>query len=254
MTNSGMGHWIKKAWTTLASMLSPVKADCLLCKKVSELRLEQLGLCISCYQKVPWIQEVLCPTCGRSERCWDCQRRQQTYFIRSRSAVRYDDAMKELLARYKYRRDERLKTVIGRMLVHAYHLSQLEQPKSGSDPAQKIITFVPVSERRMLERGFNQADQMATELGRRIGVPVIPLLNRSKHTDKQSIKKRNERLDDLEHVFEIDLSRLDIRCSTTALHIYLVDDVYTTGSTMNQCAKVLKAHFSAEVVGLTWAR
>ena len=81
--------------------------------------------------------------------------------------------MKELLARYKYRGDERLKTVLGHMLVHSYHLLQMDKDTLNvrSDSVQELITFVPVSERRMLERGFNQAEQMAVELGRRVRLP-----------------------------------------------------------------------------------
>ncbi|MEC0143021.1 ComF family protein [Paenibacillus alginolyticus] len=165
--------------------------------------------------------------------------------------------MKELLARYKYRGDERLKTVLGQMLVHSYHLLHKDRDTPAeTDSMKEFITFVPVSERRMLERGFNQAEQMAVELGQRIGVPVIPLLKRSKHTDKQSFKKRSERLDDLEHVFEVNDSIHNNlgESLATSFVIYIVDDVYTTGSTMNQCAKVLGEYISAEVFGLTWAR
>lgn len=246
--------WMKKSVSTMCSMFSPRREVCLLCKQNSVLQAEELGLCHSCYKRIPWIRDVLCPTCGRAEVCSDCGRRQHAYFSRSRSAVRYDETMKELLARYKYRGDERLKTVLGQMLVHSYHLLQMDRDKS--DSVQELITFVPVSERRMLERGFNQAEQMAIELGRRVGLPVVSLLNRSKHTDKQSFKKRSERLDDLEHVFEASQSiheyKRDSRASTFI--IYIVDDVYTTGSTMNQCAKVLEEYFTAEIWGITWAR
>ncbi|WP_407870123.1 ComF family protein [Paenibacillus sp. P36] len=166
--------------------------------------------------------------------------------------------MKELLARYKYRGDERLKAVIGQMLVHAYHLLQEEMREFDTDPgsAKRLITFVPVSERRLLERGFNQAEQMAIELGRKVGLPVLPLLSRSKHTDKQSFKNRSERLDDLVHVFEINelLLKQLLGCQAASYVIYIVDDVYTTGSTMNQCARVLGESLPAKVFGITWAR
>ncbi|UJF33233.1 ComF family protein [Paenibacillus hexagrammi] len=122
----------------------------------------------------------------------------------SRSAVRYDEGMKEMLARYKYRGDERLRGVFGSMLVYPYRLLNAETKKLETDrrKTNKVITFVPVSERRLLERGFNQAEQMAVELGRQVGLPVMPLLRRSKHTDKQSFKSRSERIEDLQHVFE----------------------------------------------------
>ncbi|MFC5448795.1 ComF family protein [Paenibacillus aestuarii] len=169
--------------------------------------------------------------------------------------------MKELLARYKYRGDERLCTVMGYMLYYAYRILSSE---SGTDlslnaeagSTNKIITYVPVSERRLQERGFNQAEQMARELGRRTDLPVVPLLLRTKHTDKQSFKTRSERLDDMERVFEIHLEGMkEVLCTrASTLVIYLIDDVYTTGSTMNHCARVLKEDLGAEVFGLTWAR
>ncbi|MDQ0891962.1 competence protein ComFC [Paenibacillus sp. V4I9] len=249
---------IKKVMGSVASLLSPLRKACLLCKQNSTLHVDELGLCHSCYTRIPWIREALCPTCGRGEFCSDCQRRPHSYFIRSRSAVRYDETMKELLARYKYRGDEHLKVVLGQMIVHSYHLLQMDRLMLHvkSDSVQELITFVPVSERRMLERGFNQAEQMAVELGKRMGLPVVPLLTRSKHTDKQSFKKRSERLDDLEHVFELSEAVHDDMYGSPASSfvIYIVDDVYTTGSTMNQCAKVLREYFSAEIFGLTWAR
>lgn len=251
-------NWLSSLGGTLYSLLGPVKQECLLCKQTSSDGVKELGLCLSCYMRIPWIRTVLCAICGRGEVCYDCQRRGHAYFSRSRSAVRYDKMMKELLARYKYRGDERLKTVIGLMLVHAYHLLQEEMREFSTDPAsiKRLITFVPVSERRLLERGFNQAEQMAIELGRKVGLPVFPLLKRSKHTDKQSFKNRSERLDDLVHVFEINELQLKqlIGCQAASYVIYIVDDVYTTGSTMNQCAKILGETLPAKVFGITWAR
>ncbi|MBA2942414.1 ComF family protein [Paenibacillus sp. CGMCC 1.16610] len=251
-------NWLGAMRGTFLSLLSPLKEECLLCKQVSSDRVKQLGLCRSCYMRIPWIRTALCAICGRGEVCYDCQRRGYAYFSKSRSAVRYDEMMKELLARYKYRGDERLKAVIGHMLVHAYFLLQEEMREFDTDPssAKRVITFVPVSERRLLERGFNQAEQMAIELGRKVGLPVFPLLNRSKHTDKQSFKNRSERLDDLVHVFEINelLIKQLTGCQAASYVIYIVDDVYTTGSTMNQCARVLGESLPAKVFGITWAR
>jgi competence protein ComFC len=250
--------WLLGWRGTIFSLLSPVKEECLLCKQISSDYVEQLGLCRSCYIRIPWIRTALCAICGRGEVCYDCQRRKHAYFSKSRSAVRYDETMKELLARYKYRGDERLKSAIGLMLVHAYHLLKDEMREHSIDLAttKKLITFVPVSERRLMERGFNQAEQMAIELGRKVGLPVVPLLNRSKHTDKQSFKSRSERLDDLVHVFEINeiLLKQLTSCQAASYVIYIVDDVYTTGSTMNQCAKVLGERLPVQVYGITWAR
>ncbi|OAS14534.1 ComF family protein [Paenibacillus oryzisoli] len=253
-----MSEWWRRMGDSLFSLLSPKREACLLCKQVTSLERGQLGLCPVCYTRIPWIRKVVCVSCGRGEYCPDCRRRSNTNFTKSRSAVRYDETMKELLARYKYRGDERLKTAFGQMLVHAMQQLRIDRrPSPSTEQVREIITYVPVSEQRMQERGFNQAEQMARELGRLAGFPVVRLLTRSKHTAKQSFKKRNERIDDLAHVFECDAIELrEIVAQGGAVLIYIVDDVYTTGSTMNQCAMVIKERMSipVEICGLTWAR
>jgi competence protein ComFC len=255
-----MSRWWRDVSGALFSLLGSRRETCLLCKQMSSLARGELGLCHACYTRIPWIRKVICASCGRGEYCPDCRRKTHSYFTRSRSAVRYDETMKELLARYKYRGDERLKAVLGHMLVHSFKLLQVERKASmsvGTGQVHEFITYVPVSERRMQERGFNQAEQMAVELGRRIGLPVVHLLNRSKHTDKQSFKKRSERIDDLAHVFEVDMESFrELMAIESAMIIYIVDDVYTTGSTMNQCAMAIKEQMSTsvEIYGLTWAR
>lgn len=72
-------NWLNGLRGTLFSLLSPVKEECLLCKQVSSDRVKQLGLCRSCYTRIPWIRTVVCEICGRGERCYDCQRRRQAF-------------------------------------------------------------------------------------------------------------------------------------------------------------------------------
>jgi competence protein ComFC len=246
----------KRVFQSIGSLLSPTKQQCVYCKQTAHLDEECMGLCNSCYNSIPWIKEVLCLTCGRYETCFDCKRRGSSYFENNRSAVRYDDAMKELLARYKYRGDERLKAVMGEMLVHAMRLTRAGLAPKPFMEVTDVITYVPVSEQRFMERGFNQAEQMAIELSRKLRIPVASLLKRARHTDKQSFKKRSDRLDDLHNVFMVDDG--GIRGYFTGekgyVRIFLVDDVYTTGSTINQCAKVLKERLDADIYGITWAR
>jgi ComF family protein len=159
--------------------------------------------------------------------------------------------MKEWLARYKYRGDERLSGLMGDLLLHAYRLH-----RSSGAAAPELLTFVPISETRRADRGFNQAEQMARELGKRLKLPVVPLLQRNRHTEKQSLKKRSDRVRDMRGIFtlheegRIALSRL----KTHLPGIYIVDDVYTTGSTLNECAKAIRTSADARVYGLTLAR
>ncbi|MEO3947265.1 ComF family protein [Gorillibacterium sp. CAU 1737] len=256
---------------------APSAAECLTCKgqiKGTSFRLGEasdnpLGLCPACFASIPWITRVVCPTCGRAEDCPDCRRGYPRDFVINRSAVRYDPLMKEWLAAFKYRGDERYARVIGTMLHQAYELMKEALP----DPEIRFdaVTFVPVSEERLLERGFNQAELASAELARCLRLPARSLLLRTHATAKQSQKTRNARFFDLRKAFALDeaeAQRLleerhspskktrnnDNRDTCEPLRLLLIDDVYTTGSTMQECSSVLYERLGAEVYGLTWAR
>ncbi|WP_165452654.1 ComF family protein [Paenibacillus thalictri] len=213
-----------------------------------------MNLCAACSSSIPWIREVKCPVCGRYEPCYDCDRRSDTFFVHNRSAVKYDPMMKELLASYKYRGNERLRPLMGAMLMHAYALHKSVAPHNDVIWA---VTYVPLSETRLMERGFNQAQQMAEHLAECAKLPVFPLLRRARHTDKQSFKSRGDRLHDMRGAFIVEESTLqqlrELR-KRGSVHLLIVDDVYTTGSTLNQCAEVICGAIDIPVYGICWSR
>lgn len=208
-------------------------------------------LCASCRSKVPWILTVSCPVCGRPERCGDCPRRAQRYFASSRSAVRYDGEMKGLLAAYKYRGAERLAPVLTAMLASAF-----ERIAAITDWPFDLVTAVPISEFRLAERGFNQAERMAIILASWYGLPYANLLIRTRDSEKQSLKGRGARIRDMRGLFRAAAGTGAIALAERKkMSILLVDDIYTTGSTMNECAHaLLQAYPGAEIHGLAWAR
>lgn len=269
------------------------------------------ALCGRCWEAIPWVKEHKCLVCGRSEVCEDCSRRKQTSFLMNRSAVRYDAAMKQWLARYKYRGDERLGAMLSGMLFPAYEQMVREltadpicypaQQANPTEPAEPIkptkpsklaksvklslsgtrkrqflfdaVTYVPVSQERARDRGFNQSEQLAGTLASRYGLPLFPTLARMRDTGKQSFKSREQRLQSLEGVFApvpagLDRLAAQYAARTTApsqpvtahpAKILLVDDVYTTGATIEWCARTLAqaceaAGFCADIIALTWAR
>jgi len=241
---------------------APPREECLTCQGPLKGPRNPLGICDSCFATIPWITHARCPVCGRPEDCPDCRRGYPRNFLLSRSAVRYDPLMKEWLARFKYRGDERYARLLGTMLHQAYALLGDSLPPE----AQRFdcLTFVPVSRERLYERGFNQAERTADELARHLGLPVYSLLLRTHSTVKQSMKTRTERFLDLRHAFAPDeegISRLEtakaaagLPAAPAPLRILLVDDVYTTGSTMQECSAVLRRRLGADICGLTWAR
>jgi ComF family protein len=165
----------------------------------------------------------------------------------SRCAVRYTDTMRDWLALYKYRGSERLEIVLAAMLAFAYE--RLCRVSGASFPT---ITAVPLAQERLRERGFNQAERLAMRLADWYRISYSPLLRRLRHTEKQSLKSRRSRVVDMRATFAPQL-----RPEWTG-PVLLVDDIYTTGSTLNECARVLRqAAPTADppsVYGLLWAR
>ncbi|MEF3305158.1 ComF family protein [Paenibacillus sp. GYB003] len=215
---------------------------------------KSLPLCGRCANHIPWIDTVACVHCGRADPCPDCVRRPRPLLTFSRSAVRYDERMKDWLAAYKYRGNERLRDLFAAMLHSAYRRHEKLYTGAG---AVHCLTYVPVSGERMEERGFNQAAQLAKGLGEKTGIPVVPLLRRSRDTAKQSYKSRSERLGDLAGAFvaeESGVNRILKNASRRPINIVIIDDVYTTGSTLHHCAETIRERAEANVYGLTWAR
>jgi len=243
-------QWLSKS----KQFLVPATEACLMCGKAARGVL----LCNACSGRIPWIKDIHCATCGRYEECPDCLRRKDTYFVCNRSAVQYDEFMKDVLAMYKYRGDEKLLPLFVGMLSTAFERMRHEQLANDPNCRFDFITYAPLSEQRQLERGFNQAERMAQSVSNRYNIPVVPLLSRRVHTEKQSLKARSNRLSDLRHVFEADFAGLNAlrRISNNPEpKIVLIDDIYTTGSTLNECARTIRGAIpEAKIYGLSWAR
>ncbi|AIQ32718.1 hypothetical protein P40081_34935 [Paenibacillus sp. FSL P4-0081] len=275
--------------------MTPSLPQCLFCGKRGRPSSGLPGICVSCHTGIPWIRCPRCLTCGRHVGCPDCSRSREPVPIRcNRSAVAYTSEMRELLGKYKYRGNERLAPILGLMLDKAYTILQQEQSEGGRNAPQvgtssgklfsasksrfhpalwqaDLLVPVPVSSARLAERGFNQAEQLADILSLRRGIPQLPLLIRTRHTGKQSFKSRSERLADMKQVFAGNteqkllqrlgghLESIAVRLQNRPLQIIIIDDIYTTGSTMRACAEALHRligdlGYAAEIYSLTWAR
>lgn len=261
--------------SSLHQLLAPSTQTCLTCGKM--IRSGGCGvngfteICAACYVSIPWITVPRCPVCGRAVGCPDCSRAGQAerYFQINRSAVQYNAAMREWLAQYKFRGRESLGPLFAQMMKLAMRgmLKELSDRSGVSRGFFDGITFVPVSEARMLERGFNQSRTLAYGVANVAKAPVLELLERSRHTEKQSFKNRKQRLLELKGVFKpvpdaagkLEKVFLAQPYLLSPVRLLLVDDVYTTGSTVDTCALALhgicgKLGRSAEIYSVTWAR
>lgn len=204
--------------------------------------------CEECRNKLTEITGDTCQICGRSfekgeyafkkgEICYDCIRWEEDpdwhgYLLRNYSLFMYNDFLKEVIGTYKFRGD----------YVIAQAFSNYIQAKLKPLKYDQLVP-IPLSAERIYERGFNQAEALIKEAG----FPPTNLLART-HTEKQSKKSRSDRIH-LQQVFSLLPDAI-----VTDQHILLIDDIYTTGSTLRHAAKVLKEAGAASVSSLTLAR
>jgi competence protein ComFC len=230
---------------------------CLLCDEEIESEVTWRSLlakeqpsrvCGSCHGKFVNISGETCRICGRpfalleaeyrsGSVCLDCKRweddeRWTGSLDKNIALYTYTNFTKEVISRFKFRGDYVLAEVFAADFLKALHDFQYD-----------YIVPIPLSEERLYERGFNQAEAVI----RAAGLEPSRVLTRV-HTEKQSKKSRNERIH-LEQVFNED-SELDLRGKT----ILIVDDIYTTGSTLRHAAKLLKENGAVKVYSLTLAR
>ena len=206
--------------------------------------------CDKCLEQLLWIKSPLCPCCGRpflkssfpaDHLCGECLLKAPP-FSSARSAVQHSGLVRDRINQLKF----------GAKLYWVPPLAELLEKTVRGDRriTADYIIAVPLHTRRLRQRGFNQAALIAKALGRRISLPVrFDILSRSEWTEPQTRLSRQERLQNVKNAF------LVIRPSEVkGCRILLVDDVYTTGTTLSECSKMLKKAGSAQVHALTVTR
>ncbi|MGI8890281.1 MAG: ComF family protein [Chthoniobacterales bacterium] len=208
------------------------------------------NLCAACQQEAPRILPPFCSKCSQPFSgdisgpfiCANCEDR-VLHFDAAVSAYRSRGVVRKLMHDFKYGRKIHLHRLLSRWLSES-----LEDPRLAGRRFDKIVP-VPLHPARQRERGFNQAGLLANGLHRQSGIPVRDLLQRTRYTTTQTQFDRNERMENLRGAF-----RLRRGCDVQGLRMLLVDDVLTTGSTLSECAMVLKQAGALSVHAVTAAR
>ena len=112
-----------------------------------------------------------------------------------------------------------------------------------------LVVPVPLHPARLRERGFNQAELLAKILAQKINIPLGCALERIRYTTTQTALDRSERMENSHNAFRL-RKNTDVR----GLRVLLIDDVLTTGSTLSECARVLKRAGANSVHAATAAR
>lgn len=210
------------------------------CAICGEITTKKAGtICSRCYKELPFIAEPRCKRCGKSvesmevEFCFDCSRK-EFYYEYGFSLWKYSAKMKKSIAYFKYHNRKEYAAFYGEEFVKQFGDSLLQLEPDALVP-------VPVHWTRYIERGYNQAEVVAREIGKRLGIPVVDdLLIRRRKTVAQKKLDDKQRARNLEQAFAI--SGKWQNSSKRLKKVVIIDDIYTTGSTINMCAKVLKKH------------
>jgi competence protein ComFC len=206
-------------------------------------------LCLSCIKRIHFFDYPLCPACARplSQLGVHQACKKNTSLDGLYALAHHEGVIKQLISSIKYRKKFD-KAKIATSLLYAH------MPQSLKEAC--LIIPVPLHPKRRQERGFNQAETLARSLAYVLSIPSASfLLRRKKHTPSQAQLNRQERLRNVVDAFEIDHFSLNsIKSELKPPYIILlIDDVTTTRSTLQECAKTLKKALPCTVYGVVLA-
>jgi ComF family protein len=213
-------------------------------------------LCGSCWSRIRLVSHPLCNLCGRpfidasgdDHACAVCLIR-TPHFVCARAWACYprdesaEDPLRQVVQKFKYGRKVSLGKPLGRLMAQGCR-------EFLSEWHVDLIVPVPLHPRRLRWRGFNQSLLLAKQVSRQYEVPVDPfVLQRKRETAPQTQLAEDERRKNVRGAFATDPAK-----SLKGKTVLLVDDVYTSGATVNECSRVLLHDRAKEVYVLTLAR
>ena len=209
----------------------------------------ELHICPDCRELMPPIAAPLCIVCGipftgagNDHVCGSCST-SPPRFDAARAALVYEGASRDLIHAFKYRSKTHLRRPLALLTIE--RLSEFIQSRRPD-----LILPVPLHRKKLSSRGFNQAVLLGEFLSQRLMIPLDRRnLRRIRWTEPQVNLPAHDRRTNVKGAFAIRDSDL-----VKGRRVLLVDDVLTTGSTADECGKVLKAAGAADVTVITVAR
>lgn len=151
--------------------------------------------------------------------------------------AKFTDSLMKLLKALKYHDNKNIAPFLAKMLWQ--HLTI---------PPADLISFIPLHQNKLRLRGYNQGQEIALELGRILQIPVKNLLEKKENTKAQAqIKNQQERLQRMKGLFQV---RAKYKNLIKGKRIILIDDVLTTGATLNAVSQTLKEAHAKAIIGL----
>jgi ComF family protein len=213
--------------------------NCLLCGADAD---PKTRFCDACYSSLPFNHHA-CPRCAlplppataAGTRCGACLNKRLPYHT-CHTALRYEPPSNQLIAQLKFRHKLHLTLPLAQLIID--RLGELKNPPD-------LLLPVPLHQQRMRERGFNQALELGRVVSNKYGIPLDSrLVKRTRDTKAQSDLNEQLRRTNLRHAFRV-------YGSLKGTRVAIIDDVITTGSTINEMSKTLKRSGASEIT--VWA-
>ena len=213
------------------------------------------SICSACLDRLPKIQDPICQKCGepfdgnigQNFQCQNCLGLTHDFFFARASLKSLPNAF-HLVHSLKYQRKFFLARDLSKLLQQTWE----EESRLEKFSKDALLVPVPLHWRRQQWRQGNQAHELARELSKRINLPCLNALRRIRSTQTQTKRNRRQRLSNLHGAFRI---KNAYRESLRGANIILIDDVFTTGATAHQCARVLRREGQVDkVIILTLVR
>jgi ComF family protein len=229
----------------ILDILFPI--ECLGC------RTPDVWLCKSCLEKIPLNTMANCPVCHKANNASVCKScRTVTALDGMLITTSYENPIiKQSIQALKYNYLTDLAKILSELMIkYIDSFDKKNIPAILYSQSELMLTCVPLHKKRLLERGFNQSELLARNFNQHFGFTYIPeLLMRIKYTSAQALLSKKERVTNLNDAFEVNRD-----FNIFNKNVIIIDDVATTLTTLNECAKVLKRAGSKEVWGLVIAR
>jgi competence protein ComFC len=228
----------------LVEILFPPQQKCPACQQEDTY---QLGLGKNCLRKIAFILPPICLKCGRPKRlaattkdlCLQCGETKY-YFSQARAVGVYEGALREYLTELKYRFRPDLGEALGVLLVE-WVKNHREFQKFN------IIIPIPIHWQKLTVRGYNQAELLANPLQKYLGIPLRnDIIIRDKITESQNALHKEERFTNIHEAFRIINTK-----PLAGASVLLIDDIFTTGATVSEAARVLMRAGALDIKVLT---
>lgn len=223
---------------SIIDLFFPRQVKCMFCGRETG----EFGICDDCYANLPFINPPHCSKCGGTKTsggrvCIECKGRELN-FHKNFAILHYVDDVQKKIISFKQNGNKYIGEAFAWLIARAF--SQL-------DINIDVVIPIPIHERRLKERGFNQSEVLVSELPHEI--VDMTIVTRVKDTPHQTGLNREHRETNLKDCFKV-LDKKKIKNKV----ILLVDDIYTTGSTLNECANTLMKSGARRVYSITLAR